>query len=406
MWKDTRRQQHSLFSLLLATEAAANQGFYWVLNNRIMEASHLRKTMIVYRAGTEVGPSFDSDKTIDEAWLVTNPKLYFPLGQELPELCKKRLEGIFLWQADVSTLSKDFTYCHKYDGIIQLELNGSRNSKDTFKEIQAHLKWEQTTVPQCNEGLSVMDLSPLVQAVTVYLKDHFPTTPRELNFHAELKAAGQWYWLNDKKDPLSLKKVPPGDCRLKIAVRDTLETWEKEEKDLREKLQRTKDRSSDYESADQECSDVREAIEVLKNYLGCKKDIRKVIVVLKSYFGDDKKEMGDKDRNVRVYTTDKRAFQSLGEAFQYLEEELKIAREISGQGGEGGAYENLAIEIGDHVGVGRAHGNLGFAYHSLGDYQKAIEYQEKHLKIAMKSGDRNGEGTGYGNLEKEEPVGI
>ena len=102
-----------------------------------------------------------------------------------------------------------------------------------------------------------MDLSPLVQAVTVYMKDHFPTTPQELNFHAELKAAGQWYWLNDKKDPLSLKKVPPGDCRLKIAVRDTLETWEKEEKDLQEKLQRTKDRSSDYESADQELSGER-----------------------------------------------------------------------------------------------------------------------------------------------------
>ena len=79
-----------------------------------------------------------------------------------------------------------------------------------------------------------MDLSPLVEAVTVYMDDHFPTTPEELNFHAELKAASQWYWLNDNKDSLPLKKVPADDCRLKIAVRDTLETWKKEKKALQD----------------------------------------------------------------------------------------------------------------------------------------------------------------------------
>ena len=99
-----------------------------------------------------------------------------------------------------------------------------------------------------------MDLSPLVQAVLVYMKDHFPTTPEELNFHAELKAASQWYWLNDNKDPVAPKNVPPDDCRLTIAVRKTLETWEKEEKDLQEKLQRTKDRDSSDDSADEELS--------------------------------------------------------------------------------------------------------------------------------------------------------
>ena len=57
------------------------------------------------------------------AWLVTNPKLYFPLGQDIPEPCKKRLEGIFLWQADVSNLSKDFSYGQTYDGVIQVEPN-------------------------------------------------------------------------------------------------------------------------------------------------------------------------------------------------------------------------------------------------------------------------------------------
>ena len=58
----------------------------------------------------------------------------------------------------------------------------------------------------------------------------------------------------------------------------------------------------------------------------------------------------------------------------------------------------IAIEIGNREGEGRAYGNLGNAYCSLGDFRKAIEYQEKHLKIAIEIGDRAGEGLAYGNL--------
>ena len=99
-----------------------------------------------------------------------------------------------------------------------------------------------------------MELSPLVQAVIVYMKDHFPTTSEELNFHAELKAASQWYWLNDKKEPSALKKVPAHDCRLKIAFKDTLGTWEKERKDLQKKLERTEGSDSSDDSAEEELS--------------------------------------------------------------------------------------------------------------------------------------------------------
>jgi len=120
--------------------------------------------------------------------------------------------------------------------------------------MQARLKWEKTAVPPCDGGFSLMELSPLVQAVIVYMKDHFPTTPEELTFHAELKAASQWYWLNNKKEPSALKKVPAHDWRLKIAVRDTLGTWEKEEKDLREKLERTEGSDSSDDSVDEELS--------------------------------------------------------------------------------------------------------------------------------------------------------
>ena len=62
-------------------------------------------------------------------------------------------------------------------------------------------------------------------------------------------------------------------------------------------------------------------------------------------------------------------------AIEYHEKHLKIALEIGDQGGESGAY-----------------GNLGNAYCSLGDFRKAIEYHEKRLKIALEIGDQGGEG--------------
>ena len=58
----------------------------------------------------------------------------------------------------------------------------------------------------------------------------------------------------------------------------------------------------------------------------------------------------------------------------------------------------IAIKLGDREGEGRAYGNLGNSYHSLGDPREATEYHEKHLKIAIEFGDREGEGRTYGNL--------
>ena len=48
----------------------------------------------------------------------------------------------------------------------------------------------------------------------------------------------------------------------------------------------------------------------------------------------------------------------------------------------------IAKEIGDRAGEGASYGNLANVYQSLGDYQKAIEYHEKRLKIAKEIGDR------------------
>ena len=43
---------------------------------------------------------------------------------------------------------------------------------------------------------------------------------------------------------------------------------------------------------------------------------------------------------------------------------------------------------------------LGIAYYRLGDFRKAIEYHERHLKISKEVGDRAGEGKAYCNLGK------
>ncbi|XP_044183620.1 tetratricopeptide repeat protein 28-like, partial [Acropora millepora] len=96
------------------------------------------------------------------------------------------------------------------------------------------------------------------------------------------------------------------------------------------------------------------------------------------------KEIGDRAGEGRAYGNLGKAYQSLGDyqkAIEYHEKDLKIAK-----------------EIGDRAGEGRVYGNLGNAYQLQGDYQKALEYHEKRLKIAKEIGDRAGEGKAYGNL--------
>ncbi|XP_066022688.1 tetratricopeptide repeat protein 28-like [Pocillopora verrucosa] len=109
------------------------------------------------------------------------------------------------------------------------------------------------------------------------------------------------------------------------------------------------------------------------------------------------------------------------EAIEYLNLYLKKAKEVGDKHGEGNAYGNLgnayhrlgdlkkaieyhnlhlkiAKEVGDKHGEGGAYGNLGNAYRRLGDFKKAIEYHNLHLKIAKEVGDKHGEGGAYGNL--------
>ena len=96
------------------------------------------------------------------------------------------------------------------------------------------------------------------------------------------------------------------------------------------------------------------------------------------------KKIGDRAGEGQACGNLGNAYLSMGDyqkAIDYLEKSLK-----------------LATELVDRAGEGRAYGNLGNTYQSLGDFQKAIEYHEKDLKIAQQIGNRAGEGGAYGNL--------
>ena len=78
------------------------------------------------------------------------------------------------------------------------------------------------------------------------------------------------------------------------------------------------------------------------------------------------------------------AYHSLGQyqkAIDFYEQSLEIEREIGNPQGE-------AISL----------GNLGNAYDSLGQYQKAIDFHQQYLEISREIGDRLGEAASLGNL--------
>jgi tetratricopeptide (TPR) repeat protein len=65
-------------------------------------------------------------------------------------------------------------------------------------------------------------------------------------------------------------------------------------------------------------------------------------------------------------------------------------------------FQQQALEIkrqiGDRNGEAASLGNLGNAYKSLGEYHRAIDFQQKSLEITRQIGDRNGEGKSLFNI--------
>ena len=65
-------------------------------------------------------------------------------------------------------------------------------------------------------------------------------------------------------------------------------------------------------------------------------------------------------------------------------------------------YHNQALTfvklLGNRAEEGSCYGNLGNAYHRLGNFKQAIEYYNQHLTIAKEVESRAGEGRAYANL--------
>ena len=96
------------------------------------------------------------------------------------------------------------------------------------------------------------------------------------------------------------------------------------------------------------------------------------------------KPIGNTQNQARCYQNLGTLFQSIGQ-YDKAREYQKKALAIS-------------ITIGDRDGEATSYANLGTLFRSLGQYGKAREYQEKALATRIEIGDRNGEATSYGNL--------
>ena len=101
-------------------------------------------------------------------------------------------------------------------------------------------------------------------------------------------------------------------------------------------------------------------------------------------YAGNAKELGDRSNEGIVCGSLGNVCHSLGDfetALKYYERHLKIAKELGDRSEEGNAYANL-----------------GNAHISLGDFKTAIDCHECHLKISEELGDRSGEGNAYCNL--------
>jgi tetratricopeptide (TPR) repeat protein len=78
----------------------------------------------------------------------------------------------------------------------------------------------------------------------------------------------------------------------------------------------------------------------------------------------------DLESEARCYTNLGNVYNNLGQYQRALKKGLKIAERINDKTNEATCYINL-----------------GVTYHNLRQYQQAIEYYEKTLKTAKKSGD-------------------
>ncbi|MDZ7397084.1 MAG: tetratricopeptide repeat protein [candidate division KSB1 bacterium] len=152
----------------------------------------------------------------------------------------------------------------------------------------------------------------------------------------------------------------------------------------------------------------------LQRYLSAEK------LVKKAKTKEEKKNLSTTLNNIsQIYS----ARGDYATALSYLEESLKISREIGDRQGEGTTLGNIGNiylargdyataldylqqslkirrEIGDRQGEGATLGNIGNIYRARGDYATALYYLQQSLKILRAIGDRQGEGTTLNNISQ------
>uniref|UniRef100_A0A3B4DZV3 Tetratricopeptide repeat protein 28 n=1 Tax=Pygocentrus nattereri TaxID=42514 RepID=A0A3B4DZV3_PYGNA len=91
-------------------------------------------------------------------------------------------------------------------------------------------------------------------------------------------------------------------------------------------------------------------------------------------------------------------YDSLGdyeEAIKYYDQYLSVAQSLNHMQDQEKAYRGLGN---GHSCQGRAYGNLGLTYESLGNYERAVVYQEQHLSIAAQTNDLAAKTQAYSSL--------
>ncbi|RMX54290.1 hypothetical protein pdam_00011979, partial [Pocillopora damicornis] len=216
--------------------------------------------------------SRNNEDDADAIWLITDPRLYYPLHQEKDTKKwnqRQRKRGsvdVYLWKAVIDPSKLQVEDHPQFKGVCLVKTDGkitsprcpgkAHNSLQLHKDLD--LEWEKAEVPKCRGGMSLLDCNSLVQAIVEYMKDNYPTTPEEFNFQAELKVVSHWDWFEGKESPRR-KPGPRDDFRIKKAVKKTFTKWCKDVRD-----QESASQSS--ESDDEYISGLKEDICALKMY--------------------------------------------------------------------------------------------------------------------------------------------
>ena len=125
-------------------------------------------------------------------------------------------------------------FCVFFFIIYQNQCQDPENLSDILKR---NLDWAPSKGKRASasEGTSQLNLSSLREAVRVYIREHRPKTPEDVNNLAALRAASYWCWGR----PTKLVPGPHDDPRIKEAAEFALKNcWPKELEDKKKELEK------------------------------------------------------------------------------------------------------------------------------------------------------------------------